>query len=393
MGLSQEFYKKNRQKIGKFLENSSLAIVFSGREMLMSADANYTFFTNNNFYYLTGILEPEVVLIVAKNDQGILSEKLFVPEIDLEQEKWVGKKINQNDAKKASGIEEIYTINEMPKFMKLYKDVNTFYFDSKVSSYQSFKTQDDQLKKIINKSDLKDLHPIFAKMRVIKTPEEIEMIRKANAITKKAFRKMSMAIKPGVYEFELAALFEYYIKIQGAEGLAFESIVAAGENATTLHYVSKKSKIQEKELILFDIGARLNGYCGDVSRTIGVNDNLTRDQEKALEIVRSVQEELIKAYKPKVLMSELQELTRQLLLERCKKAGFKPKNNDISNFYCHGIGHSLGLDTHDIRPQGDLELKPGMVMTVEPGIYMEEYGIGIRIEDDLVITASGCDVL
>lgn len=392
MALSQIFHSEKRKYLGSALDNNSIAIVYSGRQITMSADANYPFYTNNNFYYLTGITEPEVVLILMKNSQGLFSEKLFIEAADLEKEKWVGKKINKIQAKDISGINEIFYSKEMSKEIKCFKKPGVIYFDFKVPKHQSFKTDDDDMKLLLKNCALKDLHPQFSKMRIIKTPEEVRMIKKANALTKKAFKTMASELKPGVFEYECAALFEYCVKNEGAE-LAFETIAASGKNATTLHYVSNRSKTKSGDLILFDLGARVQGYCGDISRTIPVNGEMTSTQEKAWSIVESVQKELINAYKPGAVMKDLQELTKALFLDQCSKAGFIPKNGDISEFYYHGIGHPLGLDTHDLRPAGDLVLTPGMVMTVEPGLYINELGLGIRIEDDVVITSEGCEVL
>jgi len=393
MPLSQDFYSNKRNSIGDILENNSMAIVYSGREISMTEDANYPFYTNNNFYYLTGITEPEVVLVLTKNTQGIVTEKLFIEEADREKEKWVGKKINKTQGKVISGIDEIHFIEEMPKEIEYSEKPGILYFDFKVPNHQSFKTEDEDMKLLLKNCELKDLHPIFSKMRIIKTSEEVTMIKKANAITKKAFSAMASELIPGVYEYELAALFEYCVKKEGADGLAFETIAASGKNATTLHYISNRSKTKTGELILFDLGARVKGYCADISRTVAVDGEMTTIQENAWNIVKAVQKELIGAYKPGAMMKDLQEITKALFLDKCCEAGFITKNGDIAQFYYHSIGHPLGLETHDLRPEGDLMLLPGMVMTVEPGLYMEELGIGIRIEDDVVITQNGCEVL
>ena len=271
--------------------------------------------------------------------------------------------------------------------------IETLYFDFKCPKHQSFKTEDEGLKSIIKKCELKDLHAILAQMRLIKTPEEVMAIQKANQVTKAALEAMIPLIKPGVYEYELAAFFEYFVKKEGTEGLAFETIVASGKNATVLHYVSNRSALKSGDLVLFDLGARVDGYCGDISRTLPVTGEMTVQQEKLYTIVEAVQQEMFQAYKPGAIMKELQNKTKDLFLEKCCRVGFIPENNDISEFYYHGIGHTLGLDTHDVRPEGDLILAAGMVMTVEPGLYLEKLGIGIRIEDDVVITDLGCEVL
>nr|WP_320025112.1 aminopeptidase P N-terminal domain-containing protein [uncultured Acetobacterium sp.] len=393
MSLSQAFYINNREKLGNQLAINSLAIIFSGRQIEMTEDANYPFFANNNFYYLTGIREPNVVLVLSKNDEGVVSQQFFIEEADPVKEKWVGKKISIDEAKKVSGIEAVYYIKELPKEAERLPAVKTLYFDFKCPKHQSFKTEDEGLKSIIKQCELKDLHPILANMRLIKTPEEVSAIRKANLVTKTGLEAMKPLIKPGVYEYELAAFFEYFTKKSGTEGLAFETIVASGQNATVLHYVSNQCSLKSGDLVLFDLGARVEGYCGDISRTLPVTGEMTLQQEKLYKIVESVQQEMFLEYKPGVMMKELQNKTKELFLEKCSSAGFIPENNDITEFYYHGIGHSLGLDTHDVRPEGDLILAPGMVMTVEPGLYLEKLGIGIRIEDDVVITDHGCEVL
>jgi Xaa-Pro aminopeptidase len=393
MALSQHFYQQNRKKLADRLANNSLTILFSGREIEMTADASYPFFANNNFYYLTGIRAPEVVLVIIKNHHNDCAYQLFIESADPLKEKWVGKKINRDLAKAVSGIDEVYYVKDLPKEIARAAAVQTVYFDFKTPKHQSFKTTDEGLKKILKQSELKDLHPILAGLRLIKSAEEMRAIAKANAVTKKGIEEMKAFIKSGTYEYELAAFFEYYVKKEGTEGLAFETIVASGQNATVLHYVSNHCQLKSGDLVLFDLGARVDGYCGDVSRTFPVSGEMSRQQEKLYEIVEAVQKELIVAYKPGAVMKDLQQLTKELFLEKCCRAGFVPENNDITEFYYHGIGHPLGLDTHDLRPEGDLILAPGMVMTVEPGLYLEKLGIGIRIEDDVVITDGGCTVL
>lgn len=393
MALSQHFYQQNRKKMAEQLDRNSLTILFSGREIEMTADANYPFFANNNFYYLTGIREPDLVLVMIKDHHGDWSYQLFIEAADPLKEKWVGKKISCAEAKAVSGIDEVYYVKDLPQEIVRAAAVQTVYFDFKTPKHQSFKTTDEGFQKILKQCELKDLHPILAGLRTIKTAEEISAIARANVVTKQAISEIKALIKPGTYEYQLAAFFEYFVKKEGTEGLAFETIVAAGKNATVLHYVSNRCPLQSGDLVLLDLGARVDGYCGDLSRTFPVNGEMTAQQEKLYRIVDGVQKELFKAYKPGAVMKELQNLTKELFLEKCCSAGFVPENNDITEFYYHGIGHSLGLDTHDVRPEGDLILAPGMVMTVEPGLYLEKLGIGIRIEDDVVITDSGCTVL
>lgn len=392
MALSQEFHKDRRRELGKQLKENALAMIYSGREIGMSADASYPFYVNNNFYYLTGLDEAEIMLVLYKNADGELKESLYLNEVDPLKEKWVGRKLRPDEANRISGVSDIKTYKALGDDLKSLI-LENLYLDHKVASYQNYQIKDEKIKTCIKELEISDLNPIFEKMRLIKTREEIRAIQKANQMSKKAFKRMSEEIKPGIYEYELAACFEYCIKRWGAQGTAFESIVASGKNATTLHYITNQKRLKEGELILFDLGARVNGYCGDISRTQPVSKTMTDEQAMYYEMVNEVQQEMFRSYKPEVSLKELQKKTISLFEEKCREKNCLPESGNIQDYYYHGIGHSLGLDTHDIRPEGDLILKPGMVMTVEPGIYVEKAGIGIRIEDDVVITESGCEVL
>ncbi|WKY45482.1 Xaa-Pro peptidase family protein [Eubacteriaceae bacterium ES2] len=392
MALSKAFHQSRRLALGENLKEHDLALVFSGQEVMMSADANYPFRVNHNFYYLTGLEEASVMCVLYKNEHGELEETLYLNEVDPLKEKWEGRKLRSDEAVHLTGIHCVRTFNALADDLKA-KKISTLFLDSRMMPYQNFKITDEALKQFLKKQTTADLNPFFEKMRLIKTTEEVAAIKKASQMTKKAFKRVRQEIKAGLYEYELAACFEYLIRRWGAQGTAFESIVASGENATTLHYISNQKRIREGELVLFDIGARVNGYCGDLSRTVSVSNDMTDEQAMYHEMVKSVQQEMFKSFKPGVSLKELQQKTMKLFEESCRSNHCMPASDDITEYYFHGIGHSLGLDTHDIRPQGDLVLEPGMVMTVEPGIYVKEAGIGIRIEDDVVITPSGCEVL
>ncbi len=392
MALTQKFYRDKRKELGDKLAKDSLALIYSGREIPMSADANYPFYTNNNFNYLTGINEAEVVLVLAKNKDGELLESLYLLEIDPLKEKWQGRKLRPDEAKSLSGISDI---REKKAFIGDFTKANftNLYWDRQVPAHQQQESDDEAFKKRWQEAVGHDLSPFFQAMRVIKTGEEIAAIKKAVSLTKEAFAKVKQKVKPDVLEYELAACFEYYIKIKGASGLAFETIVASGENATILHYTKNSKKLRAGELVLFDLGARLNNYCGDISRTLAVSGQMTKVQALFYEMVERVQAEMIKAYRPGASLKALQAQTTALFESHCRRLGLLPKSGDIRDYYYHGIGHSLGMDTHDIRPKGDLILRPGMVLSVEPGIYVKDHGLGIRIEDDVVITEEGCQVL
>ncbi|MGL5647308.1 MAG: M24B family metallopeptidase, partial [Clostridium sp.] len=201
-------------------------------------------------------------------------------------------------------------------------------------------------------------------------------------------------IKPGMKEYETEAYYEFECRRNGVKDYAFKTIAAAGVNATTLHYVDNNDTLKDGDLILFDLGAQWNYYNGDISRTIPINGKFSKRQKEVYEAVLSVNERVIEAMKPGVNFIDLNNKATEWIAEECIKLGLMEDKKDVRKYYFHSIGHSLGLDTHDIdNPRRNTILEPGMVYTVEPGIYIPEEGIGIRIEDDVLITEEGHDVL
>ncbi len=195
-------------------------------------------------------------------------------------------------------------------------------------------------------------------------------------------------IKPGMLEYEMSALFEYQVKCSGAKGLGFPTIAAAGGNAVILHYVENDAVMKSDDLLLLDFGALHNNYSADISRTIPVGGKFTERQKVLYNIVLKAQEAVIEAIEPGLPYSKLNEICKEVLLKECKSIGLFEKDEDLAKYYYHGVGHYLGLDTHDLGNR-EQELKPGMVVTVEPGLYIAEEGIGIRIEDDILVTVEG----
>ena len=200
--------------------------------------------------------------------------------------------------------------------------------------------------------------------------------------------------KPGLKEYELEAYFDFECKRSGAKDLAFSTIAAAGKNATILHYVSNDSEIKENDLILFDLGAQWNLYNADITRTFPANGKFTDRQKEVYEAVLRVNKAVIEKIKPGIVYKELNAWAKDLIAEECIKLGIIKEKEEVSKYYWHSIGHNLGLNTHDLEPQGrEFVFEKGMVFTVEPGIYISEEGIGIRIEDDVLVTENGCEVL
>lgn len=366
--LTPAFFKTNRSRFAQTLSPGELALFYSGREIQASLDENYPFQVDNNYYYLTGLTEPEGTLAVYKNADGSTGETLFIPPADALQEKWTGRKLRPDEAARRSGVEDIRT-------------------DSPEHFLEDFRLGLDGLQAEHQKPPYTadfDTSETLQKLRVVKQPEEIAAIKEAAALTAEGLEAVFSDMNPGQHEYEHAALFEYTIKKNGADGVSFGTIAASGPNGPVLHYVENSRKTEPGDLILFDLGARKDGYAADVSRTVPVSGHFSALQEKFYRAVLDSQRELIKNYTAGMRLRDLQALAKRCFIKNLEKYGVPLPEGGIDAWYYHGIGHSLGLDTHD-GTNRDLVLEDGMVITCEPGLYAEEYGIGIRIEDDILI--------
>ena len=242
--------------------------------------------------------------------------------------------------------------------------------------------------------NMKNITPKIAPLRLVKSAEEIEYIQKAIDITVDGVNTLMKKAKDGMKEYEMEAHFEFVCRSKGIKDYAFKTIAASGKNATVLHYVDNNSEIKDGELILFDLGAQYKYYNGDISRTFPVNGKFSERQKEVYNSVLKVNERVINLIKPGVAFKEVNNQAREWIAEECIKLGLINDKNDVHRYYWHSIGHSLGLDTHDVEEsQRNTIFKPGMVWTVEPGIYIEEESIGIRIEDDVLVTDNGVLVL
>jgi Xaa-Pro aminopeptidase len=239
---------------------------------------------------------------------------------------------------------------------------------------------------------VKNIYNAIRDMRMIKSGGELDCMKKAIDITYEGIKAIMSNAKPGMAEYELEAYFDFELKRRGVRHHAFDTIAASGANGTVLHYVDNNSKIGNSDLILFDLGAQYNYYCGDISRTFPVTGEFTERQREVYNVVLKALNETTKAIKPGVPFSKLNEVCKNVLIEGCRLLGIIKEDSEISKYYYHGVSHFLGLDTHDVGER-NVDLKPGMVLTVEPGLYIEEEKIGIRIEDNVVVTETGHEVL
>jgi Xaa-Pro aminopeptidase len=385
---SVNHYKENRKAFAKELESGTLAVISSGRTVQCSLDADYPFYPDNNYYYLTGLSEPDALYAVYKDAAGKVSEMLFLPEPVPEQEKWTGIKMRADEAYLVSDIRDIQPRNMADQILgELIGEAEIFAADAGQAGHQRWIPEDQAVLKAAENCRLLDVSPILARLRLYKKPWELELMKQAVDITSRGINAILGELHAGMYEYECAALFEYIVKSSGAE-LSFPTIAASGKNGPILHYETNREKMKPGTLVLFDLGARYRGYAADVSRTFPVSGEFTTSQRSLYDVVLGVQKDVIQSYQAGVSLVQLQQMTVELYKQRLPKAGFPLPPDGIAAWYYHSIGHSLGLDTHD-GVSRDLVLEPGMVITCEPGIYLAERNVGIRIEDDILITEDG----
>lgn len=396
--MDKEFVSNNRKKLIKDIENDSVVLIFAGKAPYKSADETYAFTPNRNFYYLTGIEEENIILLMAKKD-NILNECLYIKRPDEVMARWVGPTISEEESAKLTGIENIKYLDEFYEdFATLLNrvDFSNIYLDLERRQWNESPTEAHIFaKNIINKYsylNIKNVYNKICRLRTIKTNEEIKLIKTAIDITKDGIYNMMKNIKPGMMEYEVEAYFDFILKKNGVTDFAFPSIVASGENATVLHYDINNCKTKAGDLLLCDLGAQYKYYNGDISRTFPVSGRFTERQKDIYKVVLEANNAISENAKPGVSFNELENITKKVLANGCKTLGLIKDNSELQEYYFHSFGHYLGSDTHDVGSYKE-NLKEGMVITDEPGLYIREEGIGIRIEDDLLITKDGCEIL
>ena len=388
--MDKNIYKINRNNLLDKIKDDSIIVLFAGKAVQKTGDQTYPFTPNRNFYYLTGIKEENHILVMSKIN-GVKTSKLYIKDIDLELEKWIGKSIRKEEAIEITAVDEVKFKSQFDAdihgMITMKEEVNLYLDLERMSANREGTISHRFANEIVSKYPQVRVNNVYSKigeLRLRKSQEEVEKIRKAIEITKSGIELLMKEAKVGMKEYELEAYFDFNCKVKGATGLAFTTIAAAGKNATTLHYVDNNSELKENDLILFDLGAEYNCYNADISRTFPINGKFTERQKEVYNSVLKVNEEIIKLIKPGMKYKEVNEKATDLIL------GHIDDKKDVRKYYYHSIGHSLGMDTHDIEtPHRDITFEPGVIFTVEPGIYIEEEGIGIRIEDDILVTENG----
>lgn len=392
-------YTARREAVFEKMEKNSVLILFSGIETHVSADEYAPFEANRNFFYLTGLRRDRMILVM---DKAVKEPKttLYIEEADPTVVRWTGKKVSMDEAKEVTGIETVHYIDSFESDMNRILrrgDVEHLYFDC--YRYQLEDMPDYNMIKAKEYADkylgvtVKDLHPIVAEMRMQKDADEVALIKEAVRVTDEGLKNVLKNLEPGKKEYQAQADFEYIVHYLGGERPSFATIAGSGINGTMLHYETNRDTCKDGDLILLDLGTKWEGYCSDITRTYPINGKYSEKQRQVYDIVLKANRAVVEAAKPGVTTLELNDVCKKVLAEGCIELGLIKEESEIGKYYMHGVSHHLGIDVHDVTVSSNEKLRPGAVITDEPGLYIDEWEIGIRIEDDLLITEDGCVVL
>lgn len=403
--LNPELFRKNRERFIGMMKKNAIAIIVSNDETPSNGDAIYRFRQNSDLYWLSGVTqEDSMVILFPDNPDHKYREVLVLVRPNELKEKWDGKRLRADEARHLSGIQTIVWLDTIDAVLQTWIHLaDTIYLDSNENDRKASLLQTRDYRYIREMKKRYPLHQferaakIFKELRAVKTSFEAEVLQKAIDITYNTFRRLLKFIRPGVMEYEIEAEIVHSFLSQRATGEAYSSIIASGDRARTLHYVFNNEECKDGELILMDFGAEYGGYCADLTRTVPVNGKFTKRQKTVYNACLHLHDYAKSLLKPGINIIDYtdkvgEEATQQFLkIGLLKKSDVKnedPENRAYRKYLYHGISHHLGIDVHDLGTRTE-PLKAGMMLTVEPGIYIEEEQMGIRIENNVWITKSG----
>lgn len=402
-------YKDSRESFKKRLEANAIAIFNSNDMMPSNADGLMPFRQNNDLLYLSGVDQEESILVIFPNAKDPKhKEILFVKETSELIAIWEGEKLTKEQATLTSGIETVYWAHEFEAILKiLMGEAQTVYLNQNehLRAMRVVETRDDRFRTwCVDKYPLheyKRVAPIMTDLRQVKHPIEIELIQNACDITEKGFRRVLGFTEPGVMEYEIEAEFSHEFLRNRSRGFAYEPIIGGGHNACVLHYLSNNQKCKAGDVILMDVGAEYANYASDMTRCVPVSGKFTERQKEVYSAVLRVLKKAVTymtigntfdAYEKEVALLIENELIGLGLLDKDEVANQDPEKPLYKKYFMHGTAHHMGLDVHDLVER-DKPFEAGMVMTCEPGIYIREEALGIRLENDYLITENGAENL
>ena len=384
------------------------AIVLFGYSDADVAASVTRFHQNEAFYYLTGWNEPDAMLLVvpkvaprSRHDQPaeIDKETLFIPPHDYRAEKWNGPKLGpeDSDATTRTGFATVKSTtlfqSELQEALKAFPKIYTELTPQPESGEEWFqKDAVAKLHKLAPLANFADLRPLVTRMREVKSPSEIALIRKAVEASMDAHFAAMKAVKPGAWEYEIAALMKYEFERRGCEWPSYPPIVGSGFFSTVLHYDADDRQMQDGELVVMDVAGSYSGYASDITRTLPINGHFTPRQREIYEIVLGAQSTALAAARPGISMGQGKNSLQKIAYDYIDSHGKDLNGKPLGQYFIHGLGHSVGLNVHDPTDYNST-LEPGMVMTLEPGIYIPDEKLGVRIEDMILVTQDGAELL
>ncbi|ALB56088.1 Xaa-Pro aminopeptidase [Cronobacter universalis] len=413
--MTQQEFLRRRQALLAKMAPASAALIFAAPEATRSADSEYPYRQSSDFWYFTGFNEPEAVLVLIKSDETHSHSVIFNRLRDKTAEIWFGRRLGQEAAPAKLGVDRALAFNEIDEQLyQLLNGLDVVYHAQGEYPYADaiVFTALDKLRRgarqnLSAPATLTDWRPWVHEMRLFKSPEELAVMRRAGEISALAHIRAMQTCRPGMYEYQLEGEILHEFTRHGARFPSYNTIVGGGENGCILHYTENESQLRDGDLVLIDAGCEYKGYAGDITRTFPVNGKFTPAQRAVYDIVLESLETALRLFRPG---TSIQDVTGDVVRVMVKGlVGLGILNGDVEQlvaenahrpYFMHGLSHWLGLDVHDVGfygPDRSRILAPGMVITVEPGLYIapdadvpEEYrGIGIRIEDDIVITETG----
>lgn len=404
--MRKEFHMGNRKQFAAMMRPGSLACLFSGAEVRKTNDEYYPFYADRNFLYLTGIEQKESVLVLLKTDEEAVQEILYLLPPDPFAERWTGRRLKPEEAADLSGIEDIRCSDQFGKDMHTL--LSGGHYSTRAGSFEYLyldlyradpKDRDTPAHEFLRLSQreypylkIENANAILRKLRLIKTPEEIEAVRKAEQITRDGILAMMRESKPGMYEYQYKALFDYALGQYGPEGPGFPSIISAGKNNFCIHYYSYTGQAQDGDMVLNDVGAQWDHHTSDVSRGWPCNGKFSEKQKLLFECALATSNHMFEIVRPGMEMAFIDREIRRFNAERLVEAGVMSSVDEVGKYMWHGGAHHIGYDVHDVieTPQ---TIAPNMMFCIDVGIYHEEWGIGFRLEDNLLVTPDGCENL
>ena len=405
--INPNLFINNRNLLSAKLEENSIAIFNANDIMPTNSDGTMPFKQNSDLFWLSGVDQEESVLAIVKNNNQV-QEMLFLKETNEHIAIWEGAKLDKELAQKNSGVEKIYWLNQMDEVLNInIEKANKIYLNKNIHSRSTseVETRDDRFRKTLTKrhpkKEIVEVAPIMHELRFIKSEIEIELMKHACDITEKGLRRILPIIKPGIMEYQIEAELMHEFLSNRSAGFAYQPIIGSGVDSCVLHYIDNNKMCKDGDVLLMDFGAEYANYASDLTRTVPVNGRFSERQKNVYNAVHRVMKEATNMLRPGTDHKKMQQEVIKIMEEELIGLGLfdkedvkrqDPSKPMYKKYFMHGTSHSLGLDVHDV---GDTStpMQPGMVFTCEPGIYIREEGIGIRLENDVLVTSGDPDDL